>query len=138
MYTLNLETLSEERLRKAVDNDTFQRGQTIFARGEVQVLEANDLAALCTVPDKRNYRVEIKVGREYVYLKCSCSHAGRGLICEHDVAAWLALREQLTRQLPSPWQAQITQVLESGASLPSKPKPAPYLLFFSLQQDIRS
>jgi len=138
MYTLNLETLSEDRLRKAVDSETFHQGQTIFSRGEVQVLEATDQAALCMVPDKRNYRVEIKVSREYVYLKCSCNHAGRGLICEHDVAAWLALRLERTRQLPAPWQAHINQILEASTGLPAKTRPAPYLLFFSLQQEIRS
>ncbi|MFM8322334.1 MAG: SWIM zinc finger domain-containing protein, partial [Chloroflexota bacterium] len=136
MYTLNLETLSEDRLRKAVDPDTFRAGQAIYSQGVVEVVESSDTSALCMVPDKRNYRVEIKVGREHVYLKCSCSHAGRGLICEHDVAAWLTLRDLYQAQLPSPWQNQLSAVISDAQNASLRGKITPYLLFFGLQQDI--
>lgn len=137
MNGLNLETLSEERLRKAVDDATYLLGQRIYAQGQVQLLDFAEAAAVCSVPDKRNYRVEIKVGREFVYLKCTCNHAGRGLICEHDVAAWLAVRERLSRDLPAPWQAQIGQVLQTASYPAPRSRSAPYLLYFSLQEEQR-
>jgi non-specific serine/threonine protein kinase len=138
MHKINLETLSEDRLRRAVDTDTFRQGQELLERGQVQVVEVTDLAAFCVVPDKRNYHVEFKIVRDHVYLKCGCSHAGRGLICEHEVAAWLRLRQHLSRLLPVAWQAQLEQVIQSAQALPQRGKPPPYLLFFSLQEDGRS
>ena len=137
MYKIDLDTLSEDRLRRAVDSDIFNQGAEIFASGQVQVLEVTELAAFCIVPDKRNYRVEIKIVRDHVYLKCSCSHASRGLICEHDVAAWLSLRQHLTRLLPEAWQAQLDQLIQSAQAIPRREKITPYLLFFSLQEEMR-
>jgi non-specific serine/threonine protein kinase len=137
MYKIDLDTLSEDRLRRAVDSDTYNLGVEIFSRGQVQVLDMTELAAFCIVPDKRNYRVEIKIVRDHVYLKCSCSHASRGLICEHDVAAWLSLRQQLTRLLPEAWQSQLDQLIQSAQAIPPRQKTPPYLLFFSLQEEMR-
>jgi non-specific serine/threonine protein kinase len=137
MYILDLETLSEDRLRKAVDSETFQLGTELFERGQVQIIDVTNLTALCIVPDKRNYHIEIKIVRNHVYLKCGCSHASRGLICEHDVAAWLCLRQYLTRHLPDAWQTQLDQVIQSAQALPKRGKSTPYFLFFSLQEEMR-
>jgi hypothetical protein len=137
MYKLDLETLSEDRLRRAVDSEIFDLGVELFERGQVQIVEVTDLTALCLVPDKRNYHVELKIVRDHVYLKCGCSHASRGLICEHDVAAWMSLRQYLTRRLPDAWQIQLDQMIETAQALPQRGKSTPYLLFFSLQQESR-
>lgn len=137
MYKLDLETLNEDRLRRAVDADTFRLGAELFERGQVQVTELTELAAFCVVPDKRNYHVEFKIARDHVYLKCSCSHASRGLICEHEVAAWLSLRQHLKRSLPEAWQARLDQVINQAQDLPVLRKTPPYLLFFSLQEELR-
>jgi non-specific serine/threonine protein kinase len=138
MHRLDLETLSEDRLRRAVDANTFRLGENLFKGGQVQVVEVTDLAALCIVPDKRNYRIELRIIRDHVYLKCGCSHAGRGLICEHEVAAWLSLRQHLTRLLPEAWQSQLEQVIQSAQTIPQRGKTPPYFLFFSLQEEVRS
>lgn len=137
MYKLDLETLSENRLRRAVDADTFHLGVTLFERGQVQVVELTEQAAFLIVPDKRNYHVEIKIRRDHVYLKCSCSHASRGLICEHEVAGWLSLRQHLQRLLPEAWQARLDQMIQRAQDLPEIRKTPPYLLFFSLQEELR-
>ena len=137
MYKLDLDTLSEDRLRRAIDSETFGLGAEVFECGQVQILEVTDLTALCIVPDKRNYHVEIKIIRDHVYLKCGCTHASRGLICEHDVAAWLCLRQYLTRRLPDAWQARLEQVIGSAQALPQGGKSTPYLLLFSLQEELR-
>jgi non-specific serine/threonine protein kinase len=137
VYKLDLETLSEDRLRKSVDSETFRLGSELFERQQVQVIEVTDLTALCVVPDKRNYRVEIKIIRDHVYLKCGCSHASRGLICEHDVAAWLCLRQYLIRRLPEAWQTQLDQVIQSALAIPPRGKLTHYFLFFSLQEETR-
>ena len=135
MHTLNFETLSEERLRKTVDPDTYQLGQELFDEGQVQIVEVSDQEALCIVKDKRSFHVQFQVTRGHILLKCSCPHASRGLVCEHDVASWLALREHFRLSRPGEWKKLLNQMFDSILSAPSPRSASPYLLFFSLQKD---
>ncbi|MDI6694902.1 MAG: SNF2-related protein [Anaerolineales bacterium] len=135
MYKLDLETLNEDRLRKAVDPQTYRLGQELFARTQIQTIEVTDFTAALIVPDKRKYRVEFKVAREHVFLKCGCSHASRGLVCEHEVAAWLSLRQHFVRQTPSLWQMQLSQALDSAWIAQPRSRSNPYYLFFSLSEE---
>ena len=134
MPKLTKETLDIDRLRKAVDEDTFKLGHYLYQQQRVHVLETSELEATCQVQDKRLYTVKLVRSTSYLYFKCECSHASRGLICEHDVAAWLALGEHLGRQEPPPWRAQLDQLLGSAHALPRSRQAEPYLLFFSLQE----
>ena len=134
MHTLDLETLSEERLKKAVDAETHRLGMELFTAGRVEVLELADLSALCNVLDKRNQQVRIKIANNHLLFKCECRHATRGLICEHDVAAWMGIRQRLERDIPPVWRAQLDQVI-NAAPPARRPRPRQALLYFSLQPD---
>jgi len=134
MPKLNLETLTRERLVKSVDSELFALGENLYEDGRVQVTELTADSAFCVVQDKHPYRIEIRVAKSFLYLKCDCRYAFRGLICEHDIAACLAVRDILQQRLPPTWRHQINTVID--ASLQSAPKKPPlrFLLFFSLQE----
>jgi len=134
MYTLNPETLDKNRLLKAVDPEVFRLGQKLYSAGKVQILETSNKSAVCEVKDKRSYQVQFIIAQEQILLKCTCSHASRGLICEHDVATWLCLEDHYVSQSPTEWQKQISQVLDAIQSGLHVTKPDPYLLFLSLQK----
>ena len=138
MYKLTPETLDEDRLKKSVDQTTLMLGQGLFARQQVKVLEITEATATCAVQERRNYRVTIKIADNYLYLKCSCQHASRGLICEHEVAAWLAVLDHLRRNVYPAWRTQLGRVMdalpvEGARNTPASPTRNHYLLFFSLQ-----
>ncbi len=155
MHKIDLETLSEERLIQSVNSEILQLGSELFQKGLARVIELSDLSAKCTVHDKRHYHVQFKIEKNYsglirtsfrnnsnadpgnyhLFLKCSCSHASRGLICEHDVAAWLAIREKLIENIPPIWQKQIEQIVLSTNGRNPKTQQPGYSLFFSLQKD---
>lgn len=135
MYTINLDTFNEDRLLKSVDPETLRLGKELFEKGAAQVVELLDLTARCVVQDKRNFHIQFKINKQHLYLRCSCSHATRGLICEHDVAAWLAIQDQLTQQIPPEWRQQAEKLVTSSVR-PQRSHPAPYLLFYSLQKDL--
>lgn len=137
MYKLDLETLTEDRLRKAVDPETYRLGVNLFNRAPVEVVEISDLSAVCVVRDKRNYHIELNVVRGQITLKCTCPHASRALICEHDVAAWLGLRQHLERSRPAPWQTHLSRVIDTADIAPKPSKAPAYFLFFVLQEDNR-
>ncbi len=137
MYTINLDTFSEDRLLKSVDPEILRLGKELFEKGAAQVVELLDLTARCVVQDKRNFHIQFKISKQHLYLHCSCSHAARGLICEHDVAAWLAVQDKLTEQIPAAWRLQAEKLVSSNLR-PTRSQPAPYLLFYSLQKDLLS
>jgi len=134
MPKLNLETLTRERLIKSVDPELFALGSTLYEEGRVQVTELKDDMATCIVQDKHPYRIEIKVAKSFLYLKCDCRYAFRGLICEHDIAACLAVRDILQQRLPPTWRHQINTIIDISTQSARKKSPLPYLLFFSLQE----
>ncbi|MBN1145866.1 MAG: DEAD/DEAH box helicase [Anaerolineales bacterium] len=131
-YKLDLETLSEERLNKSVNQESLELGQGLFEGGQVLVKELTGLTADCIVHDRRNYHVHLKIAKGHLYFKCSCDYGSRGLICEHDVAAWLGIRAELRKQLPPAWHSQLNKMIFSIRA-PRPDSPAPYALFFSLQ-----
>jgi non-specific serine/threonine protein kinase len=134
MPKLTLETLSEERLIKSVDHEIFTQGQSLHLEGRVQVIDIKNDSAQCIVQDKHPYRVEIKVANKYLYLKCDCRYAFRGLICEHDIAACLAVRDRFRQKLPPTWRNQINKVIDASSLTQRKTSPSHYLLLFSLQE----
>ncbi len=135
MPKLNLESLNEERLKKSVDSGIFASGQIIHQEGRVEVVDLRDDSAQCIVQDKHPYRVELKVANKFLYLKCDCRYASRGVICEHDIAACLAIRSALEQRLPPTWRNQVNRVLDTFPSPTRKTAAVPYLLFFSLQEN---
>ncbi|MBN2549140.1 MAG: SNF2 helicase associated domain-containing protein [Anaerolineales bacterium] len=138
MYKLTPETLDEDRLKKSVDSTTLRLGQGLYTMQQVKVLEITEASATCVVQERRNFRVTIKVADNYLYLKCSCQHASRGLICEHEVAAWLAVLDHLRRNVSPAWRAQLARVMDvlpvgEAQTAPAYSYRNNYLLFFSLQ-----
>ena len=134
MPRLTVEILSDDRLSKAVDTEIFQQGKILHQLGRAKVVELADPRALCQVHDRHPYKVEIKVANNYLYLKCECRYAIRGLICEHEIAACLAIRDRLQQNLPPTWRAQVSRILDATQSSPKSPAVNRYWLFFSLQE----
>jgi len=134
MYKITLETLSEERLKNSVEPEILEKGKDIYQRGAVEIIEVAELVASATVHDTRRYHVEINVAKKHLYLKCNCNHASRGLICEHEAAAWLAIREHLNKQLPPAWRSQLLQIIHSIPDQSSIQQNNRYILLFSLQR----
>ncbi len=134
MSKLNVQTLNEERLRKSVDPEIFTLGRSQYLDGRVEIIDVKGDSAQCIVQDRHPYRVEIKVANNYLYLKCDCRYAYRGLICEHDIAACLAIRDILQQRQPPTWRNQVNKVLDATQLTRRKNAPPRYFLFFSLQE----
>ncbi|HEX9028447.1 MAG TPA: SNF2-related protein [Anaerolineales bacterium] len=135
MAKITAETLSIERLKSAAGQKVFEQGQAFYQRGKVEVEEVTDLYAICTVHDYRSNEVEIRLAGNYIQFKCLCNYASRGLICDHDVAATLALQHYLRRNQPNRWKAQLSQAIQGARSAQKRSTPHAYFLFFSLQEN---
>jgi non-specific serine/threonine protein kinase len=134
MAGLTIETLSIERIQSAVGAPIFDEGTAYYQKGLVNVIKVSNQAARCQVGNNRPNLVEIQISNNYLIFKCDCRHGARGLICEHDVAAALAVRDYLIQNQPSPWKGQLDGLLQSSHIAGRKGSPRPYLLFYSLQE----
>lgn len=133
MPKLSVETLTKERVRDAARQSSYEQGCQLFKAGKVEIKEIGDLYAACIVRDYQAFLVEISVSDKFLYLKCNCEDASLGLICEHDVAASLAVHEHLNRQQPPAWRVQVRQVMQATQPATRRSSAQSYLLFFSLQ-----
>lgn len=136
MAKLTAEKINLERLKSAVGQEIFDLGQAFFLRGATTVGGVGDLYGTCWVYDEPIVEVEIRLSDNYLLFKCSCNTAIKGLICEHGVAAAMALQETLRRQKLNLWKVHLNQVLQEGRATKRHSKPQPYLLFFSLQRSL--
>ena len=134
MPRISLNTLSEELLTKSVNPELLATGRELFLAGAVSITQLTPQVAKCAVKGKHPYKVEIQVTDKFLLFKCDCLYAGRGAICEHDVAAYLAVRNHLIQNQPARWREQIGDVVSATQANTRRSKSNPYLLIFSLQE----
>jgi hypothetical protein len=138
MQQLTPELLSEERLKKFVDNETFLLGLHLYQEKRAALLELSEQKANCVVNDVRPQNVEILLTPSHLLMKCNCPHASRGLVCEHGVASWLHVRDHLRQNDFPQWRRQLSEILEQTRLETVQKRIQPYLLFFSLQENLES
>lgn len=134
MQQLTPELLSEERLKKSVDEETFLLGLDLYQKKRIRLLELSETKASCMVSDTRQQKVELTLSPSHLFLKCNCAHASRGLVCEHGVASWLFVRDHLRLNDFPQWRRQLSLILEHTRTEGEQRKSQPYLLIFCLQE----
>ncbi len=132
MQKLTPQLLSEERLIKSVDPETYQIGLKLYKNARVTIQELKEQKAVCSVEDNREHLVEIQLTSSHLLLKCDCPHGSRGLVCEHGVACWLFVRDHLSKNDFPQWRNQLNRILETNQADLGLQKGPPFLLFFCL------
>ena len=136
MQYLTEEALDLNRLMRVVGNTIYERGRLYFLQRRVDVDYVEPDFASCTVKGKGDtYRVTIQADQRELFFDCTCPYAYDGRICKHSVAAVMAVREYLRTYKPPRWQTQLAQAIQN-AQKPEEKRPAPYLLFLSLQDKL--
>ncbi len=133
MAILTAEIISPELLKNQAGPEVFHQGQQLYRWGRVVVEKVLDDSALCKVNEGHPYEVTITLTDRYLYLKCECRYAQKGKICEHDVAAALAVQEYLRKSQSNRWQNRLQKIIQISQNPPRHSSNHPYLLFFSLQ-----
>ncbi len=138
MPDINPSALSRDRLKNAAGQMVFDRGEAYFQWGRVKIDEVTSQRAICFVQGNHLYEVEITIDQNYLYLRCECPYATKGVVCKHEVAAALAVGDYLRKNLPPHWSEQLNQALQAPKAGNQRGGPRPYLLFFSLQNNANS
>jgi non-specific serine/threonine protein kinase len=133
MPSFSPDTLSEERLQKAVSPEVYASGLHLFEAGKTKVVQSTGRSATCIVQERRQLHVKVKLTSSHLVFECSCPTGSRGLICEHAVASWLAIAKHLRVNVFPQWRTQVNQVMDALQMVPQRTNRSAYFLFFSLQ-----
>ena len=108
MPNLTADMISPDLLKTQAGSAVFHQGQQLYRWGRIVVEKINDDSAICKVTDNnRAFEVEISLSEKYLYLRCDCRFAGKGKLCEHDVAADLAVQDYLKKSQLHRWQNRL-------------------------------
>jgi non-specific serine/threonine protein kinase len=130
---LTLEMLSIERIKAATGPDVFDQGLAYFTWGRAQITKLEAHHAQCIVLEARRYEVTLSATEKFLYLKCTCEQGNKKVICKHQVAAYLAVRERLLELAPVHWSDNLNRVLETRRAAARPSTSRKYFLVFSLQ-----
>jgi non-specific serine/threonine protein kinase len=130
--SLTEEALNYNRIQRAAGSKIFDRGLMYYHQKRVSVESVDEDYASCLVRgSNRDYEVAIECEGNSLYFSCDCPYAEGGVICKHEVAAALALRDYLRTHIPPNWRNQLTRMVQ-GTQSGTRTTPQPYLLLFSL------
>jgi non-specific serine/threonine protein kinase len=130
--SLTEEALNYNRIQRAAGSKIFDRGLMYYHQKRVSVESVDEDYASCLVRGSNSdYEVAIECEGNSLYFSCGCPYAEGGVICKHEVAAALALRDYLRTHVPPNWRNQLTRMVQ-GTQSGTRTTPQPYLLLFSL------
>ena len=130
---LTAEALNVEGLMARADSGTTRRGIAYSQQGRVRLVRVEREEAEARVTGSEVYQVLLEIEDKNVYGTCNCpiSDGDPEIVCKHQVAAALILRNYLRAHPPQTWETVLAQAVkaEPRRSTPS----ARQVLFFSLQ-----
>jgi non-specific serine/threonine protein kinase len=129
---LTEESLNYNRIQRAAGSKIFDRGLMYYHQKRVSVEVVEEDYASCLVRGSTaDYEVTIECESNSLYFSCDCPYAEGGVICKHEVAAALALRDYLRTHVPPNWRNQLARMVQ-GTGSGTRTTPQPYLVIFSL------
>ena len=130
---LTVDSIDMDALTARTDVATAQRGRAYFNQGRAQIFRVEGNTADLRVSGTEVYHVHFSRTNGRVVSLCDCPLAAGepDVICKHQIAAALTLRNYLRIHPPQTWETILAQAVKPDARRPaSAPK---QVLFFSLQ-----
>ncbi len=126
-------SLDEKNLREFAGYQIFQRGESYYHAGRVEVESASNEEAFCHVRGTRYYYVNLWNHQDELFASCTCPHGQSGWFCKHMVASGLAVRDYLFKYGQTSWKSLLSSSIDEVTKIPRKKSSKNYWLFLSLQ-----
>ncbi len=130
---LTAETLDVDAMLARTDAATIRRGMAYSQQGRVRLARVERDGAEARVSGTQVYQVQFLMDNGKVYAFCDCPISGGDpdIVCKHQVAAAVILRNYLRVHPPQTWESVLAQAVRAE---PKHAAPAArQVLFFSLQ-----
>jgi non-specific serine/threonine protein kinase len=132
----NYDHFNKELILRHATPDIISRGRSYFYSGRARVVAASRFRGIVSVQGGENepYSVNLRWSVAGAEATCPCAYAQDDprLVCEHKVAASLALEHYLRLHPRVSWQSVLDEALTSAAAKPAS-KTTRYAVVFSLQ-----
>jgi len=130
---LTADTLNVDAMLARTDAATIRRGMAYSQQGRVRLARVERDEAEARVTGTQVYQVHFGVDQGGVYSFCDCplSNGDPDIVCKHQIAAAVILRNYLRVHPPQTWENVLAQAVRAE---PKHAAPAArQVLFFSLQ-----
>jgi len=130
---LTAETLDVDAMLARTDAATIRRGMAYSQQGRVRLARVERDGAEARVSGTQVYQVQFMMDDGHVYAFCDCpiSSGDPDIVCKHQIAAAVILRNYLRVHPPQTWESVLAQAVRAE---PKQAAPAArQVLFFSLQ-----
>jgi len=130
---LTAETLDVDAMLARTDAATIRRGMAYSQQGRVRLARVERDGAEARVSGTQVYQVQFLMDNGKVYAFCDCPISGGDpdIVCKHQVAAAVILRNYLRVHPPQTWESVLAQAVRAE---PKHAAPAArQVLLFSLQ-----
>ncbi len=131
LQILTADVIPIQRLLSGADIRQRTLGQSLFQSGAVSIISAEQSSAWLRVTEKSGQAsVHIQYNGYQLTMGCSCRNRYAYTMCEHRIAAAMALQKHLTDNPPTIWRAAINQLTAVEGRAPSASQAR---IVFSLQ-----
>jgi len=130
---LTADTLDVDAMLARTDAATIRRGMAYSQQGRVRLARVERDGAEARVTGTQVYQVQFLMDNGKVYAFCDCPISGGDpdIVCKHQIAAAVILRNYLRVHPPQTWESVLAQAVRAE---PKHAAPAArQVLFFSLQ-----
>ena len=130
---LTADTLDVDAMLARTDAATIRRGMAYSQQGRVRLARVERDGAEARVSGTQVYLVQFMMddGKVYAFCDCPISGGDPDIVCKHQIAAAVILRNYLRVHPPQTWESVLTQAVRAE---PKHAAPAArQVLFFSLQ-----
>ena len=132
--TLTEDSVSIPALAARTDSGTFERGRAYFLQGRVRLGRVEADRASAEVRGSELYSIVFERHGSRLVSVCDCpvSEGDPDIVCKHQIAAAMTLKNYLHHNPPQNWETTLRRVVQAAPRIQSPPPKQ--ALFFSLQQ----
>ncbi|RRR72297.1 MAG: serine/threonine protein kinase [Candidatus Viridilinea halotolerans] len=135
LFLLTAEALDLNKLFQYTQPKVVKQGRETVTQGHTRIEQVNDTTAAVHVeiPNQQAQRVSIGLHGNQLYVNCNCRLGYGWGMCQHRVAAVVALRDYLASHPPAIWRAVLDRTMQNQPRR-SNPASLQSTIVFSLQQ----
>ncbi len=112
-------------------------GKTLFDQDKVEIISHTDTSFECLVTSGASkFRATMRMENNHLFGTCECKASQLTSVCNHMVAAGLAVHKVISEEIKKSWENHLLFVHDAPRQRKTKPKKTPdYLLAFALSSD---
>ncbi len=122
MTLLTRENLNPHKMRSYAEWREFSRGENLYHKNQIRVLEFNNDSTICEAYDRgKKFQIKISAVGNEIRFACDCQEGkSKPWFCSHIVASTFALQDYIKQVAEKDWRYQMELLLRHAPPRPSQ------------------